>query len=492
MQTSHLSKLYRSSLGLLTDLYQLTMAYGYWKANMQEREAVFHLFYRKNPFQGDYAVNAGLALAIDYLKEFAFSPADLAYLSSLNGSNGEPLFEEEFLSYLGDMSFSCDIDAVPEGTIVFPHQPLVRVKGPIIQAQLIETALLNILNFSTLIATKAARIVQAAEGDSVLEFGLRRAQGIDGGLTASRSAFIGGCIGTSNVLAGQLFGIPVKGTHAHSWVMGFEDELDAFETYAKAMPHNCILLVDTYDTVEGVHKAIEVGLALKNRGYEMIGIRLDSGDLKALSIASRRLLDEAGLTQAKIVASNDLDEYKIAALKRAGAPIDIWGVGTRLVTASDQSALGGVYKLAAIQDEEGKWQYKIKQSEDAIKVSNPGLLQVVRAIDEDGFPIGDCMIDEWLENSGSEMICLSNQEEIILTTHNSQKLLVPIFRNGNLVYNLPTLDAIRTHSLAQQSLFAMIDLPKYPQGLELNLYQIKRQLLKDINLRTNGMVSSPN
>jgi len=492
MQTAHFSKLYRSSLGLLTDLYQLTMAYGYWKANMHEREAVFHLFYRKNPFEGNFAVSAGLALAVDYLKELAFSPADIVYLSTLKGSNGEALFDEDFLSYLENMSFSCDIDAIPEGTIVFPHQPLVRVKGPIIQAQLIETALLNMLNFSTLVATKAARIVQAAEGDSVLEFGLRRAQGVDGGLTASRSSYIGGCTGTSNVLAGQLFGIPVKGTHAHSWVMGFEEELDAFETYAKAMPHNCILLVDTYDTIEGIRNAIEVGLALKTRGYEMIGVRLDSGDLKNLSIAARRLLDEAGLTQALIVASNDLDEYKISALKRAGAPIDVWGVGTRLVTASDQAALGGVYKLAAIQDENGQWQYKIKQSEDAIKISNPGLLQVVRAIDQDGFPIGDCMIDEWLENSVHEMISLSNQEEIILTANNSKKLLVPIFRNGNLVYNLPTLDAIRAHSLSQQALFAMIDLPKYPQGLELSLYQIKKQLLNDINLRTNGMVSSPN
>lgn len=489
MQTAHLSRLYRSSLGLFTDLYQLTMAYGYWKSDMHQQEAVFNLFYRKNPFKGQYAISGGLALAIDYLQTFKFSSADLAYLGSLTGSNGLPLFEEAFLSYLQGMSFDCDIDAIPEGTIVFPNQPLVRVKGPIIQAQLIETALLNIINFSTLISTKAARIVQAAAGDDVLEFGLRRAQGIDGGLTATRAAYIGGCIGTSNVLAGQLYGIPVKGTHAHSWVMGFEHEYAAFEAYARALPNNCIFLVDTYDTIEGVRTAIEVGYGLRDRGFEMLGIRLDSGDLTALSQQARSLLDEAGFQHAVIVASNDLDEYKIAQLKREGAAIDVWGVGTRLVTAADQAALGGVYKLSAIK-EGGNWSYRIKQSEERIKISNPGFLQVYRTYDAQGRPLGDRIEDEWLGSSSGNMIDAESQVEISFSNKNSEKLLLPIFRNGNLVYNLPTINAIRAHCLAQQALFSKVDLRDYPQGLESKLFQVKQQLLDDINFRTNGMVSN--
>ena len=288
---------------LLTDLYQLTMAFGYWKADMHEREAVFHLFYRKNPFKGTYAIAAGLELAVQYLQNWNFSDEDLSYLRSLKGAQDKPLFEEAFLTYLRELRFTCDVEAIPEGTVVFPHQPLVRIKGPILQAQLVETALLNIINFSTLIATKSARMVQAAAGDSVLEFGLRRAQGPDGGLTASRSAYIGGCTGTSHVLAGKRYGIPVKGTHAHSWIMGFEDELEAFEAYAAAMPHNCILLVDTYDTLQGVEKAIEVGLKLKAKGFDLLGVRLDSGDLVELSKALKTTIGHGR-------ASSGLDRCK--------------------------------------------------------------------------------------------------------------------------------------------------------------------------------------
>lgn len=477
---------------LLTDLYQLTMAFGYWKAGMHEREAVFNLFYRKNPFKGTFAIAAGLELAIQYLQSWRFSDDDIAYLSSLKGAKNRPLFEPEFLSYLSELRFTCDVEAIPEGTMVFPHQPLVRIKGPILQAQLVETALLNIINFSTLIATKSARMVQAAEGDSILEFGLRRAQGPDGGLTASRSAYIGGCTGTSHVLAGKRYGIPVKGTHAHSWIMGFADEMEAFETYAAAMPHNCILLVDTYDTLQGVEKAIDVGLALKKRGFDLLGVRLDSGDLAALSKATRRLLDQAGLYDALIVASNDLDEYKIAALKAANAPIDVWGVGTKLVTGGEQAALGGVYKLAAIQDEEGIWRYKIKQSEDMIKVSNPGLLQVQRWYDEAGQPIADCIVDDWQVFQSQRMISIQQQIEIKLGKGNSQNLLVPIFRNGDLVYNLPSLDIIRAHCLRQQALFSQVQLEQYPQGLESQLFNIKQQMLEDINQSSDGLISVPN
>ncbi|HSW48721.1 MAG TPA: nicotinate phosphoribosyltransferase, partial [Bryobacteraceae bacterium] len=286
------NELYRHSLSLLTDLYQLTMAYGYWKLGVAEKQAAFHLVFRGNPFKGGFTVAAGLAYAVSYLENFRFDEGDLAYLKTLNGNDGRPLFERGFLDYLADLRLTCDVDAAPEGTVVFPHEPLVRVTGSILQAQLIETPLLNMINFQTLIATKAARVCLAAKGEPVLEFGLRRAQGIDGGIAASRAAYLGGCAATSNVLAGKLFGIPVKGTHAHSWVMSFDDELESFEAYAKAMPNNCVFLVDTYNTFEGVRRAVAVGRALRETGHEMIGIRLDSGDLAYLSIEARKILDE--------------------------------------------------------------------------------------------------------------------------------------------------------------------------------------------------------
>ncbi|MEO8270672.1 MAG: nicotinate phosphoribosyltransferase, partial [Aureliella sp.] len=370
-----------TSLSLLTDLYQLTMAYGYWKQGKAEQQAVFHLFFRSNPFQGGYAIAAGLGPVLDFVKSFRFFASDVEFLETLTGNDGQPLFEKAFLQYLAELHLALDIDAIPEGTLVFPHEPLLRVRGPILQCQLLETALLNIINFQSLIATKAARIVMSARGDAVLEFGLRRAQGIDGALAASRAAFIGGCAATSNVLAGKQFGIPVKGTHAHSWVMSFDTELEAFGAYAAAMPNNCVFLVDTYDTLDGVRHAITVGNWLRETGHEMVGIRLDSGDLAWLSIEARKLLDAAGLHDATIVASNDLDERLIASLKQQGATIGVWGVGTKLVTAYDQPALGGVYKLGAIEDVTGHWHPKIKLSEQWIKTSTPGIQQVRRYYD---------------------------------------------------------------------------------------------------------------
>jgi nicotinate phosphoribosyltransferase len=356
---SHLATtLSTSSLILLTDLYQLTMACGYWRAGMADREAVFHLFFRTQPFRSGYTVAAGLELAVDYLRSLKLTPEDAAYLASLRGGDGKVLFDADFLTALGTMDLGLDVDAVPEGTVVFPSEPLVRIRGPIIACQLVESALLNILNFSSLIATKAARICGAAKGEPVMEFGLRRAQGIDGALTASRAAYIGGCTSTSNVLAGRLFGIPVRGTHAHSWVMCFESELEAFRTYAEAMPNNATFLVDTYDTLEGVRHAIEVGMLLRERGQKFLGIRLDSGDLAWLSKEARKLLDEAGFTETVIVASNDLDEHLIESLKGQGACIGAWGVGTKLVTAYDQPALGGVYKLGAIRKPGDPWSYR--------------------------------------------------------------------------------------------------------------------------------------
>ena len=373
-----LDEIYGGSLALLTDLYQLTMACGYWKSGHSERDAVFHLTFRRPPFGGGYAIAAGIAPAIAYLRRLRFTSDDLAYLETLRDGEERTLFPRGFLDYLGALRFACTVDAVPEGALVFAHEPIIRVRGPIAHAQLVETALLAIINFGTLVATKAARVCQAARGAPVLEFGLRRAQGIDGGISASRAAYIGGCAATSNVLAGKLLGIPVKGTHAHSWVMFHGDELAAFRAYADALPGNCTFLVDTYDTLDGVRNAIAVGRELRDRGHALAGIRLDSGDLADLSIKARALLDDAGFPGAKIFASNDLDEHLIGNILEQGARIDAWGVGTKLVTCFDQPALGGVYKLGAYRDDDGRWRDAIKLSEQPIKISNPGILQVRR------------------------------------------------------------------------------------------------------------------
>lgn len=474
---------YRGS-ALLTDLYQLTMAYGYWKTRTHQKEAVFHVFFRKAPFQSGYTIAAGLSDAIRWLSELRFAREDLAYLATLTGNDGAPLFEPGFLEYLRTFAFTCEIDAVPEGTVVFPNEPLMRVQGPIIQGQIIETALLNFINFQTLIATKAARICLAAQGEPVLEFGLRRAQGVDGALAASRAAYIGGCAATSNVLAGQLFGIPVRGTHAHSWVMSFDDELEAFRAYARAMPNNCVFLVDTYDTIEGVQRAIEVGCWLRTQGHEMAGIRLDSGDLAYLSIAARRLLDDAGFPNAVIVASNDLDEHIIASLKQQGAKIGLWGVGTKLVTAFDQPALGGVYKLAAVREARGAWDYKVKLSEQALKVSNPGILQVCR-FSRNGEFIGDMIYNTYAPPAGTRVIVDPNnstRRKAMPADATAEDLLVPVFRSGGLVYEEPRLIDIRARAQAQLAqLYAgtkrLLNPHEYPVGLEPGLFELKTELI---------------
>lgn len=431
-----LADLYRPRMGLLTDLYQLTMAQGYWHSGLHEREAVFHLGFRRPPFGGSGAVVAGLAVAADLIEDWGFDTGDLAYLGSLRGNDGRALFAAPFLEWLGAQRFTGDVHAMPEGTTAVGHAPLVRVRAPLVQAQLLETALLTIVNFQTLIATKAARVCAAAGGDPVLEFGLRRAQGIDGGLSASRAAYIGGCTATSNVLAGRLWGIPVKGTHAHSWVMVFGDEPEAFAAYADAMPNNCVFLVDTFDTLRGVEHAIAAARALRARGHELVGVRLDSGDLGELARQARRMLDEAGFPGAAIVASNDLDEGRIAALRAEAAPIGVWGVGTRLATGGDQAALGGVFKLAAIRDADGAWQPRIKRSEDPIKVSDPGILQVRRYRGPDGAVLADVLWDE----------CLGAPEtppDGVPGDSAWSDLLAPVFDAGVRVGAPHDLDAIR-------------------------------------------------
>ena len=486
------NKLYDTSLSLLTDLYQLTMAYGYWKTNTAEKEAVFNLYFRKNPFNGGFTIACGLANVMGYIENFGFSKKDLRYLRTITGNDGKSLFEEAFIDYLANLKLTCNVDAIPEGTVVFPNEPLVRVRGPILQCQLLETPLLNLVNFESLIATKAARLRLVVEQDTLLEFGLRRAQGVDGGMTASRAAYIGGCDATSNVLAGKLHDIPVGGTHAHSWVMSFATEQQAFDAYADALPNNVTLLVDTYDSLQGVRHAIETGRTLRQRGYKLAGIRLDSGDLAYLSIEARKLLDAAGFQDTAIVASNDLDETIISSLRQQGAKINVWGVGTKLVTAFDQPALGGVYKLAALRDEqsggdEGAWQYKMKLSEQAIKISTPGIQQVRRFRDERGF-LADMIYDlESIDSSTNQSTTLIDPLDFTKRRRFDSKqsyedLLVSIFQAGQLVYDRPDIHAVRARVQTQLAnlhpgVKRFVNPHTYPVGLEKGLHDLKTKLI---------------
>ena len=491
-----LKKLYQPSLSLLTDLYQITMAYGYWKSGIADRQSVFHLFFRKKPFKGGYAIACGLELVIDYLQQFGFDKSDLDYLKTLKGHDKSPLFTSEFIEYLEGLKFECSIDAIPEGRLVFENEPLIRVRGPLLQAQLLETALLNIVNFQTLAATKAARICQAANGAPVMEFGLRRAQGIDGGLAASRAAYIGGCSATSNVLAGKLFGIPVGGTHAHSWVMSFESEIEAFREYARALDNNCILLVDTYDTRSGIYNAIQVGKELKSRGKKLIGIRIDSGDLAYLSQLAREMLDHAGLSDTQIIASNDLDEYILESLHEQNAKLDALGVGTKLVTAYDQPALGGVYKLSALKNSNGAWESKLKLSEQTIKINIPGIQQVKRFY-RDGQLAADMIYD--IEQGYLEQSSIvdpndpTKSKKLNIIAYESEDLLVSIFDRGKLVYDIPEIQKIRSLVNAEMSsihpsIKRLVNPHTYVVGLEQNLYEKRLRII----LEQRKLLSSNN
>jgi putative nicotinate phosphoribosyltransferase len=484
-------------LALLTDLYQLTMAYGYWKLGLAGREAVFHVSFRNNPFRGGYTLACGLESVLDYIEAFRFERDDLLYLATLTGHDGQALFTQEFLDYLAELRLGCAIDAVPEGTVVFPGEPLLRIQGPILQCQLLETPLLNLLNFQSLIATKAARICSVTKNDPVLEFGLRRAQGIDGALSASRAAYIGGVAATSNVLAGRLFGIPVRGTHAHSWVMLFDDELESFRAFARAMPNNCTFLVDTYDTLTGVRRAAQVGRELAAQGYTLMGVRLDSGDLAYLSIEARKILDAAGLKDAVIVGSNDLDETIIQSLKEQGAPIGVWGVGTRLTTGYDQPALGGVYKLSAIRGQDGRWNHKVKLSEQVAKVSLPGLLQVRRYQNAGGF-CGDMIVNQEHNPTGAcQMIdpLDATHRRTFADTTPYEDLLIPVLREGKSDYPRPSLDAIRTRAADQLSRFhtgikRLLNPHRYPVGLEQGLYRLRNELVLKARRQSDTMTST--
>ena len=436
------------NLTLLTDLYELTMMQGYFERQSNET-VVFDMFFRSNPNKSGYSIAAGLDQVVQYVKNLHFTYDDVAYLRSLN------IFNENFLDYLSGFHFTGDIYAIPEGTVVFPREPLIKVVAPIMEAQLIETSILNIVNHQSLIATKAARVVYAAEGDGIMEFGLRRAQGPDAGLYGARAAMIGGCIGTSNVLAGQLFDVPVKGTHAHSWIMSFPDEYTAFKTYANLYPNACTLLVDTYDTLKsGVPNAIRVFTEMREAGIELTnyGIRLDSGDLAYLSKKARKMLDEAGFETAVISASNDLDEFLIHDLKIQGAKITSWGVGTNLITSKDCPSFGGVYKLAAVQQPDGNFVSKIKLSENSEKITNPGNKTIYRIYDnETGKMRADliCFADETFDETQDmklfDPIEPWKKTKLLGGTYRMRELLVPIFKGGQCVYESPSVMEIAAY-----------------------------------------------
>ena len=480
----------RQNLTLLTDLYELTMMQGYFKHKDQDKTVIFDAFFRVNPFGGGYSVMAGLEQLIKYIKELHFSKQDIDYLAGLG------IFDKDFLDYLAEFKFTGDVWSIPEGTLIFPREPLVKVVAPVMQAQLVETAILNIINHQSLIATKAARICYAAKGDPIMEFGLRRAQGPDAGTYGARAAMIAGCAGTSNVLCGELFDVPVMGTPAHSWIMSFDSEYEAFKTYAKLYPTACTLLVDTYDTLKsGVPNAIKTFEYMRDNGLPLdhIGIRLDSGDLAYLSKKARKMLDDAGFPQAKITASNDLDEHLILSLKMQGAAINSWGVGTHLITAKDNPSFGGVYKLAAIQMPDGTFTPKIKLSENTEKVTNPGNKKIVRVYEKQNHKIiGDIICLEEEHFSEDEPLLMFDPQETWKKTRlkpgefELREIMVPIFLGGECVYTSPKTMDIRKYCLEEQeTLWEESRRLANPHQVYIDrsqkLYDTKRQLLDEIS-----------
>ena len=479
------------NLTLLTDLYELTMMQGYFMQKDANETVVFDMFYRNNPFGNGFAICAGLEQVIEYIENLHFDQEDVDYLRSTG------MFREDFLNYLLDFRFSGDIYAIPEGTVVFPREPLIKVVAPIMEAQLIETALLNIVNHQSLIATKTYRVVHAAQGDGVMEFGLRRAQGPDAGIYGARAAMIAGCIGTSNVLTGKMFDVPVKGTHAHSWIMSFPDELTAFRTYAKLYPSACILLVDTYDTLNsGVPHAIQVFKEMREAGIPLTfyGIRLDSGDLAYLSKKAKKMLDEAGFSNAVISASNDLDEELINSLKLQGAAINSWGVGTNLITAKDCPSFGGDYKQVAVRDKDtGKFLPKIKLSENEEKIKNPDNKAIQRIYSkETGKILADliCLADETFDENSSLLLFdpVQTWKKTLLApgSYTMRQLLIPVFQKGQCVYRSPKVMEIQAYckkelsTLWEESL-RLVNPHKVHVDLSNELWHIKNQLLDSYN-----------
>ncbi len=472
------------NLTMMTDLYQLTMMYGYYKCGMRDNIATFDMFYRAKGESTHYAIMAGVEQLVDYIENLKFDDEAIAYLRSLN------IFDEDFLNELKNFKFHGDIQAVPEGTIVFSNEPLIRVTAPIFEAQLIETALLTIINHQTLIATKASRVVQAAEGGTIMEFGLRRAQGPDAGIYGARAAIIGGCAGTSNVLTGQMYDIPAMGTHAHSWVMSFPTELDAFRKYAEMFPTSCLLLVDTFDTLRsGVPNAITVFKELREKGYEPKGIRLDSGDLAYLSREARKMLDEAGFPNTIICASGDLDENLIRDLKLQGAAIDTWGVGTKLITSEDCPSLGGVYKLAA-EYVDGMVVPKMKVSENPVKITNPGVKKLYRIYDGDsGKAVADLIALEQEEYDCTKPLTIydpiNTWKSMTLTNYTMRELHVPLFKDGKKVYESPSLMEIQKYCKEELDTFwdqykRLLNPQRYKVDLSDSLWMLKNSMLQQL------------
>lgn len=477
------------NLTLLTDLYELTMMQGYFKNPVQET-VIFDAFYRSNPCGNGFAIAAGLDQVIDYIKNLHFAKEDVDYLRSLQ------IFDEDFLNYLENFHFTGDIYAIPEGTVVFPREPLVKVIAPIMEAQLVETAILTIINHQSLIATKAARVVNAARGDGIMEFGLRRAQGPDAGTYGARAAMIGGCIGTSNVLTGKMFDVPVLGTHAHSWIMSFPDEYTAFKTYAELYPDACTLLVDTYDTLKsGVPNAIRVFREMKEAGKlnGRYGIRLDSGDLAYMSKEARKMLDAAGFEDAVIAASSDLDEYLIDSLKSQGAKITSWGVGTNLITSKDCPAFGGVYKLAAVKTGEGDFVPKIKLSENTEKITNPGNKTVYRIYSKKTGKIKAdliCLADEKFDPEETMVIFdpvdTWKKTKVLGGTYELRELLVPVIKGGKSVYKSPSVMELRDYCKQEQNTLwdesrRFVNPQKVYVDLSQPLYDMKKALLEEMS-----------
>ena len=481
----------KRNLTLLTDLYELTMMQGYFHAKDANETVIFDAFYRTNPDGNGFAIAAGLEQVVEYIENLHFDKEDIDYLRTTG------LFGEDFLEYLADFKFTGDIYAIPEGTVVFPREPLVKVIAPIMQAQLVETAILNIINHQSLIATKTSRIVHAARGDGVMEFGLRRAQGPDAGIYGARAAMIAGCIGTSNVLCGQMFDVPVKGTHAHSWIMSFPDELTAFRTYARLYPTACILLVDTYDTLNsGIPHAIQVFKEMREAGIPLTfyGIRMDSGDLAYLSKEAKKMLDAEGFTDAVISASNDLDENLITSLKNQGATINSWGVGTNLITSKDCPSFGGVYKLAAIMDKKtGTFIPKIKLSENTEKVTNPGNKTVYRIYSKSTGKIKAdliCMADEVFDPEETMIIFDPSdtwkKTKVLGGTYELRELLVPVIREGKRVYTSPEVMELREYCKKEQNTLwdesrRLVNPQKVYVDLSQKLYDIKKNLLEEMS-----------
>ncbi|MBR4762850.1 MAG: nicotinate phosphoribosyltransferase [Lachnospiraceae bacterium] len=480
----------RQNLTLLTDLYELTMMQGYFKHKDENKNVIFDAFFRTNPFGGGYSIMCGIEQLVNYVKELHFSDGDIEYLRSIG------IFDEDFLNYLANFHFTGSIYAIPEGALMFPREPMVKVIAPIMEAQLVETAILNIINHQSLIATKAARICYAAQGDGIMEFGLRRAQGPDAGTYGARAAVIAGCVGTSNVLCGELFKVPVRGTHAHSWIMSFEDELTAFKTYADMYPTACILLVDTYDTLKsGVPNAIKTFQYLRDKGIELkgYGIRLDSGDLAYLSKKARKMLDAAGFEDAVISASNDLDENLISSLKAQGATIRSWGVGTHLITAKDNPSFGGVYKLAAIQQDDGSYLPKIKVSENTEKVTNPGNKKIYRVYEKvTGKLIADLIcLDEEVFSEDDPLTLFDPIEPWKKTKlkpgeYTLRELMVPLFIDGKCVYESRETMDIRDYCLKEQDTLweesrRLVNPHQIYVDLSRKLYDTKNDLLNKVH-----------